>query len=280
MYRALSPGAIGAKVPFEEAVKLAAAHGFQGIDVGMAQVQELGMTRLRRLLESHKVLPANTGMPVNFREDDAKFDEGLAALPEFCRAMSDLGCTRALTWLLPYHQTLPYEANFERLRSRTLRLCEVMEPYGLRYGLEFVGPATMRAGKPYPFIHDIDGLLELIHAVNKPNLGFLLDAYHWYTSGGTLEDLDKLSDPLVVGVHVNDGAAGVACEQQIDNIRAMPGETGVIDIATFMRALDRMAYSGPVIVEPFCQWLRELPPEQAVAETAKSLDKIWEVAGL
>jgi len=280
MYRALAPGAIGVKVPFEEAVKLAAKYGFQGIGVGMGEVQELGLSRLQRLLESHQVLASFTGIPVNFRDDDARFDKDMAALPEFCRAMSELNCRRVLTWFLPYHDTLPYEANFERLRSRTLRLCEAMEPYGLRYGLEFVGPETMRAGKPYPFIHDIDGLLALIHAVNKPNLGFLLDAFHWYTSGGAADDLDKLSDPLVVGVHVNDAAAGVSREQQIDNQRAMPGETGVIDIATFMRALDRMAYSGPVIVEPFCQWLRELPPEQAVAETAKSLDKIWEMAGL
>ena len=108
----------------------------------------------------------------------------------------------------------------------------------------------MRAGKPYPFIYSIDGILDLIQAVGKPNLGFLLDCFHWYTSGGTAEDLDKLSDPLIVGVHVNDAAAGVSREAQIDNQRAMPGETGVVDIATFMRALDRMAYSGPVIVEP------------------------------
>ena len=58
------------------------------------------MSGLQRLLESHKLVASNTGMPVNFREDDAKFDEGLAALPEFCRAMSELDCRRVLTWLL------------------------------------------------------------------------------------------------------------------------------------------------------------------------------------
>ena len=107
MYRALSPGAIGLKVSFEEAVKLAAAHGFQGIEVSMARVQELGLSGLQRLLKRHKLVASNTGMPVNFREDDAKFEEGLATLPEFCRAMAELDCRRVLTWLLPYHETMP-----------------------------------------------------------------------------------------------------------------------------------------------------------------------------
>jgi len=41
-----------------------------------------------------------------------------------------------------------------------------------------------------------------------------------------------------------------------------------------------MGYSGPVVVEPFREWVRALPPEEAVAATARSLDRIWEIAGL
>jgi len=194
--------------------------------------------------------------------------------------MADLGCTRVATWLMSWHETLPYPAHFEQLRERTARICEVLARYGLRYGLEFIGPETLRAGKPYSFIHDLDGLLELIRAVGADNLGVLLDAWHWYTSGGTAADLIKLSDQLVVVVHVNDAPAGIPLEQQMDPVRAMPGETGVIDIATFMRALDKMGYTGPIMAEPFCAWLRALPPEEAVAATARSLDKIWSMAGL
>ncbi len=275
MYRALVTGAIGVKVPFVEAVRLAKAYRFEGIGVSMAEVNEFGVDGLRRLLEQNGLIAAQTGMPVNFREDDAKFEEGLQALPAFAQAMADVGCTRVATWIRPWHDTLSYEEHFEQLRVRTACICEVLARYGLRYGLEFVGPQTLRADKPNPFIHDLDGLLELIRAVDADNLGILLDAFHWYVSGGTAQDLARLSDKLVVVVHVNDAAAGVAREAQLDNVRAMPGETGVIDIATFMQALVRMNYSGPVVVEPFCAWLRELPPEQAVAETARSLDRIW-----
>lgn len=267
-------------MPFQEAVRLAAAYRFEGIDVGMGPIEELGLEAVRQMLSRNHLLPAVTGVPVDFRKDEATFEAGMERLPGFCQAMAALGCTRVATWLMPWHETLSYQAHFEQLRSRTARICAVLARYGLRYGLEFVGPATMRAGKPNPFIHDLDGLMELIQAVGASNLGILLDSFHWYTSGGKAQDLKRLSDQLVVAVHVNDAAAGRSPEEQIDNQRAMPGETGVIDIAALMKALDRIAYSGPVVVEPFCAWLRELPAEKAVAATAESLDRIWRIAGL
>jgi predicted xylose isomerase-like sugar epimerase len=36
-----------------------------------------------------------------------------------------------------------------------------------------------------------------------------------------------------------------------------------------------MGYTGPVMVEPFSERLRQLDPEQAVAETARALESIW-----
>jgi sugar phosphate isomerase/epimerase len=280
VYRTLQVGPLGVKVPFAEAVRLAVKYGFAGIAVGSAEIQEAGgLAPARQLLAANHLIPV-TGIPVNFRGDDATFEQGLAALPAFAETMASLGCTRVITWIMPFHETLPYAANFAQLRDRTARIAEALQPFGLRYGLEFVGPETLRAGKAHPFIYNLDGMLELIRAAGTPNLGILLDVFHWYTSGGTPADLAKLSDALVVLVHVNDAAAGVPREKQIDNQRAMPGETGVVDIATFMRALDKMGYTGPVIVEPFCAWLRALPPEEAVAATAQSLDKIWSIAGL
>ncbi|GAG44751.1 unnamed protein product, partial [marine sediment metagenome] len=198
MYRALSTGDIGVQVPFEEAVRLAVLNSFEGITVSAADVEKLGIDRLRRLLQDNGLLPAVSGTPVNFQRDDATFDEGMGRLPSFAQTMADLGCTRIIAWILPWHETLSYEEQFERLRSRTARICEVLARHGLRYGLEFIGPETLRRGKRYPFIHDVDGLLELIAAVGAENLGFLLDCWHWYTSGGTAQDLEKLSDQLVV----------------------------------------------------------------------------------
>lgn len=275
MYRTLAPGAIGVRVPFAEAVALATRHGFEGITVDYAIIQELGLDGARRLLDAHGLRPALTGLPVRYRDDQATFEQDLAALPPVAQAMADLGCTRATTWFPPYHETLSYEEQFAQMRERLAVLCDVIAPYKLRFGLEFIGPASFRRGKPNVFIHDLPGLLTLIEAVGRENLGVLLDAWHWYTSGGTAEELDQLSDQLVVVVHVNDAPARVPLEEQIDQVRALPGETGVIPLDTFMGALARMGYTGPVMVEPFSERVNQLSPEEAVAETARALESIW-----
>ncbi|MEA3406570.1 MAG: sugar phosphate isomerase/epimerase family protein [Chloroflexota bacterium] len=275
MYKTLAPGPIGVDLPFEESARLAAKYGFEGITVSGSDVERMGVDTIRRILEQNNLLPGVTGIPVNFREDDATFARDMEDLPTFAKDMSSVGCKRVATWFKPWHETLPFEKCFEQLRRRTARICEVLADYDMRYGLEFVGPKTSREGKPHPFIHDLDGLLELIDAVGADNLGVLLDSYHWYTSGGMASDLEKLSDDLVVAVHVNDAPAGVPRDEQLDPVRAMPGETGVIDMETFMGALRDMAYSGPVIVEPFSERIRSLADEEAIKETARSLERIW-----
>ncbi len=280
MYRELATGPIGVDVPFDEAARLAQVHGFRSLSLSAAQVQELGTARVKDILDARGLAPGIAGMPVDFRKDDDTFERGLAELPKAAEALESVGCTRILTWLMPWHETLTYQKHFDLLAGRTRRICSILAEHGIRYGLEFVGPETMRQGRPNPFIHDLPGILSLIEAVEASNLGILLDAFHWYTCGGTREDLVGLTNDLIVGVHVNDAQAGRSRTEQMDQERAMPGETGVIDIATFMLALDALDYDGPVIVEPFSQWVRGLPADQAVRATAESLDKIWATAGL
>jgi sugar phosphate isomerase/epimerase len=141
----------------------------------------------------------------------------------------------------------------------------------MRFGLEFVGPATSRNGKRCNFIHTLDQLLELRDAIGVPNVGVLLDSWHWYTSGATLDDLKKLRNEDIVLVHVNDAPAGIPVDEQIDSSRDLPGATGVIDLAGFMGVLAEMGYDGPVTVEPFCKRLNEMEREDRAREVADSL---------
>ena len=116
--------------------------------------------------------------------------------------------------------------------------------------------------------------------IGTGNVGLLLDCWHWYTAHHTADDLHKLTNDDVVYVHVNDAPAGVDVDAQVDNVRALPGETGVIDIAAFLQALDAMGYDGPVTAEPFSPALGEMPDAQAAETTRASLDTIWQAAGL
>ena len=65
-----------------------------------------------------------------------------------------------------------------------------------------------------------------------------------------------------------------------NGVRRLPGETGIIDIIGFLRALKRIGYDGPVTPEPFDEKLRRMPIREAILKTSKAVNKVWSMASL
>jgi sugar phosphate isomerase/epimerase len=280
MFKSLNAGAIGVKVNLAGAAQLASRYGFQGVHVSVEEIAALGVDRAKEILDQAGVCAAAFGLPVDCYGSEAKFTEGLQGLPGLCATARALGITRTSTWMPSWHDTLDWDANYARMQDRMTRTAQVLADYDIRLGLEFLGPPTLLAGHKYTFIHTMAGMLELCADIPTGNAGLLLDAWHWYTSGGTWAELESLSDAQIVDVHINDAPAGVPVEKQMDLVRALPGETGVIGIPRFLKTLAGIHYSGPVMVEPFSARVNSLPPEEAVRTTAEAFDTVWKEAAL
>lgn len=280
MFKALNTGAIGVKADFARSAELAAKFGFEGIYFSPSEVVRLGVARAKTILDNHYVKPAGFGLPVDFRRDQEKFRDGLARLPKLAQAAAEIGCSRCSTWILPASNELTFKQNFEQHRRRLGECARILARYKIRLGLEFVGPKKSRAGRKHEFIYTSKGMLELCEAIEADNVGLLLDCWHWYTSGGTTKDFANWTNQTIVDVHVNDAPKGIAVDEQRDNVRCLPGETGVIDIKGFLRGLKKIRYDGPVMVEPFSERVRKMKDEDAVRATMESLDKIWSIAGI
>jgi len=273
MYKAFSPGAVGVKLPIEDCAPLAKKHGFEGIYIDARWAQQVGPEHALDVLGGLR--PAGFGLPFDYRIDTAEFSGKVLELENIAAAAAAVGCNRCSTWIPSWHDRMPYDENFQFHRRRLQWIANVLAEQGVSFGLEFLGTKTLRDGHPYPFIHTLDELLSLFFETASDNLGVLLDSWHWYTSGGTVEQIRKLQSRQVVDVHINDAPAGVPLDKQLDGVRALPGETGVIDIAGFLGALKFIGYDGPVMAEPFSQKVREMAPEQAIAATAAAIDKVW-----
>ena len=284
MFKSLSAGAIGVSGTTEEVAALASKHGFGGMSFNAGEAADLmdkgQLDSLKAIHGTHGLRPGAMGLPVEFRRDEATFTHGLAGLARLAKAAQAMGCTRCATWIMPASDELTFDENFELHRRRLGACAEVLGDHGLGLGLEFVGPKTSRAGRKHEFVYDMTGMLGLADAIGTGNVGLLLDCWHWYCTDGTAAEIEALRAEQVVHVHVNDAPAGIPVAEQIDNQRAMPGETGVIDIAGFLGALARIGYDGPIMAEPFSQRVRELPPDEAVRATSESLDKILGLAGI
>ena len=103
----------------------------------------------------------------------------------------------------------------------------------------------------------------------------VLDSWHWYTAVEGEAELLSLSSRDVVACDLNDVPAGIAVDQQIDSVRDLPSATGVIDLKTFLGALVKIGYDGPVRAEPFKAELRKLPREDAVKATATAMKRAF-----
>lgn len=287
MFMNLNTGAIGIQsFTLDDTLGLAQETGFEGIDFDIREVATLVEAEefdpVRARFERTDVLPGQWSLPVAWRDDD-RWREDLAALPRLAALGRELGCTRTATWCPPASDSRPFDENFTWHVDRFGAIAETLAEYDCQLGIEFIGPQTLREGRRYPFIHTLEGVMRLAEAIGTGNVGLLLDAWHLYTSGGHLEDLDAITADDVVTVHVNDAPRGVALKDQIDNVRCLPMETGVINLPGFLGKLAAMSYEGPVTTEPFNARLNDIAkedPRQATRLVKSRMDELWTAAGL
>jgi sugar phosphate isomerase/epimerase len=273
-YLNLSCGRIGIKVPFTEAVKLAVQFGFEAIDPDPKYFTQLSDTELQQVLQDLKAKRLRFGsasLPVDFRKDEATFQEGFKELPPFVKALQRAGIRRVSTWIPSFSEDRTYLQNF-RTHAHRLRACaEILNDHGARLGLEYLGPKTLWRRSKHPFVHTMSETKELIVAIGTGNVGFHLDSWHWYNAEETEIDLLTLRNEDVIAVDLNDAPAALPLEKQIDSNRELPLATGVIPVKSFLDALRKIGYDGPIHAEPFNAALRALPAEQAVGKTAAAM---------
>lgn len=282
MFRNLSPGAVGISAELKEALSLAKGAGFEGIDLNLGEAKAIAekdsMTTVRKMYSDAGMKVGGWGLPVAWNGSEEDFQNTLKGLPEQAKLAAEAGSSQCTMWVPSWHDELTFDEYFELATIRFRACAEILKDHGHRLGLEFLGPKTLRDGHKHEFVYTIDGMLELCSAIATGNVGLLLDAWHWYTSHGIFADLGKLTADDVVYVHINDAPTGIPIDEQIDNVRTLPGETGVIDLKGFLQALKKIGYDGPVTPEPFSQRVREMPAPEAAKATGDSLLKVWREA--
>jgi len=284
MYPNLSPGPLGINASFPEVVQLARRYAFAGIDVSITELQQIAAKRGRNAIGEEM---AQAGLqfgvwrlPVHYQGDEDTWRQGLEALPALAELAQSLGIHRTSTFMMPCDDERPFDENYEFHISRLRPIAEILAAHGIRFGLEWVGPKTLRDSQTYPFIHTMDAALQLGADLGTDNVGLLVDLFHLYTSHTDVSAVHHLSNEQVVNVHVNDAIAGRGPDEQLDNERTLPGESGLTDIAGFLQALAAIGYDGPVTVEPFSQRIQALSDDDAARVTAASLKRSWQLAGL
>ncbi len=274
MFVSLNSVVTGA-VPWPEFAHLAQRTGYGGVDLNLGKAMEEGLDSTRALLKELKLKPSALPLPVEFRKDDAAFREGLKRLDAAAQFARGIHCPRMVTWVAASSETPKAELR-KILKERFQACAEVLARAGARLGLEFLGPLHLRKRSPHEFIWRMDEMLEFARECG-PNVGLLLDAWHWHHAGAAPKDIVAAGRKAIVHVHVADSPS-FPPEKILDNERLLPGE-GVIDWQGFFGALKTIGYEDGVSPEIFGR-LKGKPPEEAARAALEATLGVMRRAGV
>lgn len=133
---------------------------------------------------------------------------------------------------------------------------------------------TRIAIEPMPFsiISTVPLGAEIVSAAAHPAVGLLVDAWHVFRAGTSLDDLRRsLQSQMIFGVELDDAAAtvdGTLFHDTVNN-RLLCGE-GAFDLTGLVAVLRDLRFDGPWGVEILSTSFRALPVQDALKLAAKS----------
>lgn len=264
------------KLEWPDFARLAASTGYSGVDVNLSAAQAQGVDATRALLHELGLKPGAINLPVQFAGDEAAFRQGLARLGDAGAFAAAIDCPRMVT-VLPPSSATPKEELRPRLRDRVTAMAEILQRSNVRLGLEFLGPLHFRTRQPHEFIWRMDEALAFSKECG-PNVGLLLDAWHWHHAGASAADIKAAGRSRIVHIHVSDAKAQLP-EDVRDNQRLLPGE-GVIDLVAFFRALQEIGYTDAVSPEPLGRIPESMSSEEGARLGLSSTMSVMQKAGV
>lgn len=275
MFLSLNSVLLQGRVHWPDFARLAAKTGFPGTDVMLRPAMQAGVSATNELLAGLKIRPAVIDFPVEFQKDDATFDTSLAQLDAAARFAAGIHCPRMMTYIMPSSDT-PKDALRKTYKRRLAESARILAGSNVRLGLEFLGPLELRKAHKYEFIWRMNDMLAFATECG-PNVGLLLDSWHWHHAGATTEDIIAAGRDRIVHVHFNDSPNSPP-EQIHDDQRLLPGE-GVINLTGFLQALETIRYSDALSVEVFGR-TKNMTPEAAAKAGLDSSLAVFRKAGV
>lgn len=276
MYVSLQSTLVAGRVKWPQFAELAHYVGYPGADVHIQQAMEQSVDSGKDVLRKYALRPAVVSLPVEFRKDAETFRADLGKLEPAVKFAVAIGCPRITTWI-PASSPLPKPEQRKIYKDRFQACAEILQRSKAKLGLEFISPVHLRTMHPHEFIWRMDEMLEFARECG-PNVGLLLDSWHWHHAGATAADILAAGKDRIIHVQVNDSPK-LPPDQIRDNERLLPGE-GVIDLVGFFQALRKIGYGDGVSPEVFGRGLKDMEPAEGATLGLNTTLEVMRKAGV
>jgi 2-keto-myo-inositol isomerase len=160
----------------------------------------------------------------------------------YCAIAHDLRCPNIVVVPSP----TPVELAWPQIRADAIavlrELSGIAQPFGVQLAFEFLGA-------PGCSVSTLAQAWDIVQGVDRANVGMVLDTFHFYAGGSTLESIMDIDANKLFIFHINDVEKGERTKLT-DAQRLMPGE-GVIPLGDICRGLRNAGYKKMVSIELF-----------------------------
>jgi 2-keto-myo-inositol isomerase len=266
-------GATTMRADLDEDIRAASAAGFDCLEIWAAKLRRYlsggGTTEtLRQALAAHGLAPysINSIERVTFR-DDAGRERLMAECDELCRVADEIGCPYVVVVPSP----LPEGRTSADAVEETVRvlgeLSGIAERYGVGLAFEFLGQAGCS-------VQTLGLADEIVRRVGRENVGLVIDSFHFYAGGSSIESIDALDPARLFIFHINDAEDLPRAELE-DRHRLLPG-LGILPLREIVAALRRTGYDRVASVEIFRPEYWERDPVELAREAKAAVSKVLE----
>lgn len=253
--------------PILDKIRIAGETGYEGIELWHddidAHLQSGGtLTEIRRCLDDHGLeVPTTIFLKGWF---DTSGDAHTQALDEIKRRLEQSAAVGAIHAVAgPPLGAIDYEQGARNYHE----LLELGLSFNVRPAMEYLGFAEQ--------FNTIEDALQVMHDSGHPKATIVLDPFHCFRGGGSMDSIRKLTADQIAISHFNDSPAEPARELQHDPDRVMPGD-GIVDLRHYCELLHEVGYRRWLSLELFRRDLWEQDPVE-VARTG--LAKMRAAAG-
>lgn len=198
---------------------------------------------LKRELDAAGLAPwsINSIEHITFRTADDH-----AAIVAECEKLCTIAAEIDCPYIVVVPGKLPADATKEIVIGESVKvlneLGDIAHHHGVSLAFEFLGQADCS-------VQTLDLAKEIIEVIDRPNIGVVIDTFHFYAGNSTFEAIDTLDPAKLFIFHIND-AEDLPKDELTDAHRLYPG-TGILPIREMKEHFDKIGYNRMVSVEIF-----------------------------
>jgi 2-keto-myo-inositol isomerase len=257
-------------------VRAARAAGFDLLEIWAAKLRRFlkdsSIMELRKLFDESGVEPLsiNSIEHITFRSAD-DYPKIKSECEELSSIASRLNCPYIVVVPGKLPAKTPTREEVINESVRVLReLSAIAERHNVSLAFEFLGQTDCS-------VQTLDLAAEIVDASARENIGLVIDSFHFYAGGSTVEMIDALDAKRLFIFHIND-AEDLPREQLQDSHRLLPG-LGVLPLKEMLQAFRRIGYDRVASIEIFRPEYWERDPFELAREARAALKKVLAESG-